>query len=85
MDQQVHMVTTMQEIRHITRNSVRVDGDYLGDEGTLIQTMATWPHHIDNFKRKYDYAFAVNTFFGADLVYRTHKWVQVLLQLCNMT
>ena len=81
MDQQVHMMTTMQEIRHITRKYVRVDGDYLGDEGTLIQAMATWPHHIEKFKWKYDKAFAGNPFFGADLFYRIHKWVQVLLHL----
>ena len=39
LDQQVHMVTTMKELHYNTKNFVQVDGDYLGDEGPLRQSM----------------------------------------------
>ena len=46
--------------------------------------MATWPHHIDNFKRQYEKAFAGNPFFGVYLVGCIHKWVKVFLHSFNM-
>ena len=41
LDQRVHMVTTTCEIRHITRNFVRLNGDYFRTEGPLSRAMAT--------------------------------------------
>ena len=83
--QKVHMVTTTQELYHSTQNFVRLVGDYLVDKVLFSQAMATWPHHIDQFDQKYDKAFAGNPFFGAYLVGRVHKRVQVFLHLCNTT
>ena len=45
--------------------------------------MGTWPRHIDRFKRQYDKAFARDPLFGADLMDRIHKRVQVFLHSCN--
>ena len=47
--------------------------------------MATWPYHIDLFERQYDKAFAKDPLFGADLIDRIHKRVQVFLQSCSTT
>ena len=47
--------------------------------------VATWLFHIDRFERKYDKAFAKDPLFGADLIDRIHKRVQVFLHSCNMT
>ena len=47
--------------------------------------MGTWPHHIDRFKRQYDNVFAEYPLFGADLMDRFHKLVQVFLHSCNTT
>ena len=44
-----------------------------------------WPRHIERFERKYDKAFARDPLFGADLMDRIHKHVQVLLNSCNTT
>ena len=85
LDQRVHVVTTMQELRHSPQNFVRLAGDYLGDDGTLSRAMATCPHHIDLFDWQYEKAFVGNPLFGADLVDRIHKWAQAFLHLCNTT
>ena len=41
LDQHVNLVATTQEIRHITRNFVRLNGDYFRTEGPLSRAMAT--------------------------------------------
>ena len=79
LDQSAHVVFTAQELRHITRNSVRLTRDYLGTEGPLSRAMVTWPRHIDLFERKYDKAFTGNRLFGADIVDRIYKQVQFFL------
>ena len=85
LDQRVHVLTSNQELRHLTRNFVKLAGDYLGEESPICISMASWPHHIDRFKRQYDKAFARDTLFGVDLMYRIHKRVQVFLHSCNTT
>ena len=47
--------------------------------------MASWPRHIDRFERQYDKDFSRDPLFGADLMDRIHKRVQVFLHSCNMT
>ena len=47
--------------------------------------MGMWPYHIDRFERQYEKAFARDPLFGADLIYRIHKLVQVFLHSCNTT
>ena len=47
--------------------------------------MASWPRHIDRFKRQYDKAFARDPLFGEDLMDRIHKRVQVFLHSSNTT
>ena len=42
LDQQVHMVTTTQELRHITINFMWVAGVYLCNEGILKRAIDTW-------------------------------------------
>ena len=54
LDQQVHVITPIQEIWHRTRNFVRVTGDYLGLDGTIGRSMDTWPCHIDRFENQYN-------------------------------
>ena len=39
--------------------------------------------HIDRFERQYDKAFARDPLFGADLMDRIHKHMQVFLHSCN--
>ena len=68
LNQQVHVVATSQELRHITRKSVRLAGEYLGTEGPLCQVMATWPRHIDRFGWQYEKAFVGDRLLGADIV-----------------
>ena len=46
-----------QELRHSTRNFVKLAGDYLGELSPVCISMASWPRHIDRFKRQYDKAF----------------------------
>ena len=41
--------------------------------------------HIDHFERQYEKAFARDPLFGAYLMDRTHKCVQVFLHSCNTT
>ena len=81
--QQVHVVKKNQYLRNITRNLVCLTGDCLGGEGPLSQAVVLLPRHIDRFERKYDKAFTGDPLFRSDIVDRIHKWVQVLLQLCN--
>ena len=72
LDQRVHMLTLTQELRHSTRNFVRLAGDYLGEGSPVCVMMASWPRHIDRFERQYDKAFARYPLFGADLIDRIH-------------
>ena len=47
--------------------------------------MGTWARQIDRFDRKYDKAFGKDPLFGADLMDRIHKHLQVFLYSCNKT
>ena len=47
--------------------------------------MASWPRHIDRFERQYDKDFSQDPLFGAYLMDRIHKRVQVFLHSCNTT
>ena len=69
----------------MTCNFVKIVGDYLGEGSPICLLMASWPRHIDHFERQYDKAFARDTLFGADLMDRIHKRVQVFLHSCNTT
>ena len=73
--QRVHVVTTSQELRHSTKNSVKLASDYLGEEIPLCRSTATWPHHIDRLDQQYDKAFTKDHIFGVDLIDRIHKRV----------
>ena len=66
LEQRVHVLTSTQELRHSTRNFVKVLGDYLGEEIPICLSMGTWMRRIDRFKRQYDKAFARDPLFGAD-------------------
>ena len=79
------MLTSTQELRHSTRNFVKLVGDYLGEGSPVCLLMASWPRHIDRFDWKYDKSFAGYPPFGADLMDRIHKCVQVFLHSCNTT
>ena len=83
--QRVHVLTSTQELRHSTRNLVKLAGDYLGEESPIFLSMASWPRHIDRFEKQYDKAFARDPLFGADLMDKIHKRVQVFLHSCNTT
>ena len=83
LDQRFHVVTTTQELCHRTRNFVRLTGDYLGTEEPLYGAMETWNHHIGSFENQYDKAFTGDCLFGADIVDRIHKQVQILTNSCN--
>ena len=85
LDQRAHVVATTQELRHSTRNFVRMTGHYLGTEGPLSRVMEPWPHHVDRFKHQYNKAFAGHRLFGADIVDCIHKRVQLFLHSCNTT
>ena len=74
-----------QELRHLTRNFVKLVGDYLGEESPIYLLMGTWPRHVNCFKRQYNKAFAKDPLFGADFMDRIHKHVQVFLYSCNTT
>ena len=79
------MVTTTQELRRITRNFLRLTGEYLGTEGPLSRAMVAWPHHIDCFELQYDKTFAVHRLFRVEIVDRIHKRIQVFMHICNTT
>ena len=85
MDERVHVLTSTQELRHSTRNFVRLAGHYLGEGSPVSIMMASWPRHIDCFDRQYDNAFSWDPPFVADLMDRIHKRVQVFLHSCNTT
>ena len=57
----------------------------MGEGITVCISMAFWPRHIDRFNQQYDKAFARDHIFGADLMDRIHKRVQVFLHSCNTT
>ena len=80
LDQRVHVLTSTQELRHSTRNFVKLVGDYLGEESPIFLSMGTWLRHIDRFRRKYDKAFAKDPLFEAYFMYHIHKRVQLFLQ-----
>ena len=79
------MLTSTQDLRHSTRNFVKLAGDYLGEGIPVCLSMASWPRHIDRSERQYDKAFARYPLFGADLMDIIHKRVQVFLKSCNRT
>ena len=85
LDQRVHVVSMTQELRHSTRNFVRLNGDFFGVEGPLSREMMTWPCRIDRFERQYNKDFAGHHLFGADIVDRIHKRFQVFLHSFNTT
>ena len=85
LEQRVLVLTSTQELRHSTRNFVKLAGDYLGEEGPIYLLMGTWPCHIDCFERKYNRAFAMDPLFREDLMDRIHKRVHVFLHSCNTT
>ena len=85
LDKWVHMVTTTQELRHSTRKNLRLAGDYLGGNGSIIQAMATWPCHIDCFGWQYDKAFSGNRLFGSNIMDCIQKRFQVFLHIRNRT
>ena len=85
LDQRVYVLTSTQELRHSTRNFVKLAGDYLGEESPVCILMASWPRHIDRFDRKYEKAFAREPLFGEDLMDIIHKCVKVFIHSCNTT
>ena len=85
LDQRVHVITSTQELCHSTRNFVKLAGDYLGEGSPVCISMESWPLHINRFDRQYEKAFARDPLFGAYLMDRIHKRVQVFLHSCNTT
>ena len=77
------MVKTSQELRHSTKNSLKLVGDYLGEDIPLRCSMAIWPRHIDRFERQYDKSFSKDHIFGVDLIDTIHKRFHVFLHSCN--
>ena len=65
LDQRVHVLTSNQELRHLTRNFVWLAGDYLGEGSPVCIMMASWLRHIDRFERQYDKGFSWDPLFGA--------------------
>ena len=61
--QKVHVITSTQELRNSTCNSVKVTADCLGSEAPLGKAMDMWHCHIVLYERKYDKAFAEKSFF----------------------
>ena len=83
LDQKVHVLTLTQELRYLTRNYVKLAGDYLGEESLICLSMGTWLHHIERFKRQYNKAFASESYLqgGFDGSYpQTCSGVFTLLQ-----
>ena len=79
------MLTSTQEPSRSTRNSVKLAVDYLGEGSPVCLSMASCPCHIDRFEQQYEKAFISDPLFGADLMDRIHKRVQVFLHSCNTT
>ena len=42
LDQRFHVLTSAQELRHSTRNSVKLVRDYLGEESPICLSMGSW-------------------------------------------
>ena len=51
MDQRVHILASTQDLRHSTRNFVKLAGDYLSEESPIFLSMGTWPRRIDRFEQ----------------------------------
>ena len=47
LDQRVHVLTSTQELRHSTRNFVKLVGDCLGGGSPVCVSVASWLRHID--------------------------------------
>ena len=71
------MLTSNQEMRHLTRNFVKLAGNYRVEGSPVCVLIAPWPRHIGRLKRQYDKDFARDPLFGADLMDRIHKRVQM--------
>ena len=78
-----HVLASTQDLRHFTRNFVKLAGDYLGEESPIFLSMGTCLRCIERFVRQYEKVFAKDPLFGADLIDRIHKRVQVFLHSCN--
>ena len=50
LDQRFHILTSTQELHHLTRNFVKLAGDYLGEEIPIYLSMGMWRSHIDRFE-----------------------------------
>ena len=83
--QRVHVLTSTQDLRHSTRNFVKIAGDYLGEVSPICLSMASWPRHFYRLERQYDNSFASDPLFGADMMDIIHKCVKVFLHSCNTT
>ena len=79
LDQRVQVLTSTQELRHLTRKFVRLAVDYLGKGSPVCVMMSSWPRHIEHFEQQYNKDFARDPLFGADFMDQIHKRVQVSL------
>ena len=52
LDQRVHVLTSIQELRHYTPTFVKLAGDYLGEGSPICVLMTSWLRHIDRFERQ---------------------------------
>ena len=66
LDQRVHVVTSTQEMRHLTRKFVKLVGEYVGEECPISLSMETWPLQIDLFEQQYNKALARDPLFWVD-------------------
>ena len=85
LNHRVDVLASTQELRHSTRNLVKLVGDYLGEIRPICLSAGTWLRHIDRFERQYYKAFARDPLFRADLMHQIHKCVQVFLHSCHTT
>ena len=51
IDQRFHVLTSTQELLHLTRNFVKLAGEYLGEEILIYLLMGVWLRHIDRLER----------------------------------
>ena len=79
MNQRLHALISTKEMRHLTRNFVKLAGEYLGEESPICLLMGSWPRHIERFERQYNKDFERDPLSGVDLMYRIHKRFHVLL------
>ena len=63
-----HVLASTQELRHLTRNIVKLAGGYLGEESPIYLLMGMWPRHIECFERQYNKDFGKDPLFGADFM-----------------